>query len=51
LIYTLMTQGAAYVDQGQDYYEAQHQQRVMKNLQKRALAMGFALTPVAPAAA
>jgi transposase len=29
LIYTLMTKGEAYVDQGQDYFEQQHQQRVV----------------------
>jgi transposase len=50
LIYTLMTKGEAYVDQGQDYYEQQHQQRVLKNLKKKALTMGFSLTPVALAA-
>jgi transposase len=50
LIYTLMTKGEAYVDQGQDYYEQQHQQRVLKNLKKKALEMGFSLTPVAAAA-
>jgi transposase len=49
LIYTLMTKGEAYVDQGQDYYEQQHQQRVLKNLKKKALEMGFSLTPVAAA--
>lgn len=46
LIYTLLTKGEAYVDQGQGYYEEQHQQRVMKNLKKKALAMGFLLTPI-----
>jgi transposase len=46
LIYTLMTKGEAYVDQSQDYYEQQHQQRVLKNLKKKALEMGFSLTPV-----
>jgi transposase len=50
LIYTLMTKGEAYVDQGQNYYEQQHQQRVLKNLKKKALEMGFSLTPVAAAA-
>jgi transposase len=50
LIYTLMTKGEAYVDQGQDYYEQQHQQRVLKNLKRKALAMGFSLTPVEAAA-
>jgi transposase len=46
LIYTLLTKGQAYVDRGQDYYEQQHQQRVVKNLKKKALEMGFSLTPI-----
>ena len=46
LIYTLMTKGQAYVDQGQDYYEQQHQQRVVKNLKRKAQEMGFALMPI-----
>lgn len=51
LIYTLMTKGQAYVDQGQHYYEQQHQQRVVKNLRKKAQEMGFALTPIEVATA
>jgi transposase len=47
----LMTKGEAYVDQGQDYYEQQHQQRVMKTLKKKALALGFSLTPIDAAVA
>jgi transposase len=46
LIYLLMTKGEAYVDRGQDYFEQQHQQRVVRNLAKRALSLGFALTPL-----
>jgi transposase len=46
LIYLLMTKGEAYIDRGQDYFEQQHQQRVVRNLAKRALSLGFALTPV-----
>lgn len=46
LIYTLMTKGEEYVDRGQNYYEEQHRQRVMKNLTKKALAMGFSLAPI-----
>jgi len=46
LIYTLMTKGEAYVDQGQDYYEQQHQQRVLTNLKRKGREMGFSLTPV-----
>jgi transposase len=51
LIYTLMTKGEQYVDKGQNYFEEQHQQRVMKNLKKKALAMGFSLIPLDAAAA
>lgn len=51
LIYTLMTQGQAYVDRGQQYYEREYQNRVVKNLQKRAREMGFSLTPIEAAAA
>jgi transposase len=50
LIYTLLTKGEAYVAQSQDYYEQQHQQRVLKNLKKKAQEMGFSLTPVAATA-
>jgi len=46
LIYSLMTRGEAYVDRGQDYFEQQYQQRVVKNLTKKALAMGYSLTPI-----
>jgi transposase len=48
LIYTLLTKGEAYVDRGQEYFEAQYQQRVVKNLKRKAFAMGFALTPIEP---
>ena len=46
LIYSLMTCGEAYVDRGQDYFEQQHQQRVVNNLTKKALALGYSLTPI-----
>jgi hypothetical protein len=51
LIYTLLTKGQAYVDRGQAYYEELYQQRVVRNLQKRAAAMGFSLTPAEPVSA
>jgi transposase len=50
LIYTLMTQGEEYVDQGQVYYEEKYRQRVIKNLTKRAESLGFQLIPVAEGA-
>ena len=45
LIYSMLKHGTEYVDQGQDYYEQQYQDRVMKNLKHRAALMGFALIP------
>jgi len=45
LIYSMLKHGTEYVDQGQDYYEQQYQDRVVKNLKQRAEQMGFALVP------
>ncbi|MEQ1635967.1 MAG: IS110 family transposase [Methylococcales bacterium] len=45
LIYTLATKGESYVDQGQAHYEGKYRQRVIKNLTKRAEALGFQLMP------
>jgi transposase len=46
LIYTLLTKGTEYVDQGQDYYEERYRQRVVHHLNRKANAMGFRLIPV-----
>ena len=46
LIYTLLTKGTAYVDQGQDYYEERYHQRVLHHLNRKATALGFRLTPI-----
>lgn len=46
LIYAMLTQGEAYVDQGQAQYEEKYRQRVIKNLTKRAGQLGFQLIPV-----
>ena len=46
LIYTMLTKGTEYVDRGQDYYEERYRQRVIHHLNRRATALGFALTPV-----
>ena len=50
LIYTLLTKGEEYVDQGQAQYEERYRQRVVKTLTKRAEQLGFQLVPVAEAA-
>jgi len=43
LFYRLLRYGAAYVDIGQEAYEAQHRERNIKYLQKRARQMGLEL--------
>lgn len=49
LIYTMLTRGEEYTDQGQEQYELQHRERVLRNLTKRAEQMGMKLTPAEPA--
>jgi transposase len=34
-----------YKDPGQDYYEQKYQERVVKNLKRKAKALGFDLVP------
>lgn len=46
LIYTMLTKGEEYTDQGQDYFEERYRQRVMYHLTKRAEKLGFQLTPI-----
>jgi transposase len=46
LIYTMLTKGTEYVDQGQDYYEQRYRIRVLANLSKKAASLGFQLQPV-----
>ncbi|WP_199339828.1 hypothetical protein [Nostoc sp. FACHB-892] len=45
IFYRLWTNGGKYQDPGMDYYEQRYQERVINNLQKKALALGFELTP------
>lgn len=50
LIFTLLTRGQEYTDQGQAYYEERYRQRVLHNLSRRAQQLGMTLIPVAPTA-
>ncbi|MDO8690666.1 MAG: IS110 family transposase [Dehalococcoidia bacterium] len=43
IIYGMLTQGTAFAEQGQDYYERQYQDRVLKNLTRRATELGYCL--------
>ncbi|MBL0011080.1 MAG: transposase [Nitrosomonas sp.] len=45
LIYIMLTKGAEYTDQRQDYYEERYRQRVMHHLAKRAEKLGMRLVP------
>jgi transposase len=43
LIYTLLTKGEQYTDQGQDYFEERYRQRVLRQLSIRAEKLGMKL--------
>lgn len=46
LIYSMMKYGQDYVDAGQDYYDQQYKERIVKNMRRRAQMLGFELTPI-----
>ena len=50
LIYSMLTKGEEYTDQGQAYYEERYRQRVLHNLNRRAQQLGMTLVPAAPGA-
>ncbi len=50
LFYLLWTTGGEYTDPGANYYEQQHRERMVKNLTKKALSLGFSLVPQSPVA-
>ena len=45
IFYCLWTKGGKYHDPGVDVYEQQYQQRVLKNIQRKANQLGFELVP------
>jgi transposase len=49
IIYGMLTHGTAFIEHGQDYYECQYQDRVLKNLTHRAKEMGYQLVKLEPA--
>lgn len=50
LIYTMLTKGQDYVDQGQQYYEERYRERVLRQMTRRASELGFRLVPAEKAA-
>ena len=45
IVYNMLKYGKAYVDRGAHYYDQQYRQRAIKNLRRRAEALGFSLRP------
>ena len=45
LFYNALRHGMDYTDPGASYYETRYRERVVENLQRRAKAFGFILTP------
>lgn len=43
LFYRMLKYGTEYVDQGQEHYEKQYRERLVKGLQKKAAELGFSL--------
>jgi transposase len=50
MVYFMLTRGEAFVDEGQQRYEAQQRERSVAALKRRAAALGFQLNPVGAAA-
>jgi transposase len=46
LIYTMLTKGQEYTDQGQDYYEERYRQRVLRALSQRAAKLGMKVVAI-----
>ena len=50
LIYTMLTKGEEYTDQGQEYYEERYRERVLRALTQRAAKVGMKMIPMEQAA-
>jgi transposase len=46
LVYSLLKHGTAYVDAGQDTYEERYRSRVVQNLKRKALELGFEMVAI-----
>jgi transposase len=48
LVYSMLKYGTDYTDLGQDYYEQRYKSKVIQNMKKRALELGFDLVELQP---
>jgi len=46
LIYTMLTKGEEYTDQGQDYFEERYRERVLHHLSQRAAKLGMKMVAI-----
>jgi len=46
LIYTMLTRGEQYTDQGQDYFEERYRERVLRALSQRAAKLGMQMVSI-----
>ena len=46
VVYRMWTTTGEYSDPGMDYYEQKYQERIIKNLQKKAQTLGLDLVPI-----
>ena len=49
IVYRVLKHGMRFVDRGQDWYETQYRDRVLKTLTRKAKQLGYVLTPISPA--
>ena len=49
MVYRVLKHGMHYVDPGQDWYERQYRERVIKAISRKAQQLGYVLTPITPA--
>ena len=50
IVYSMLKDKTSYVDRGAAYYEEKYQERVVKNLERKAAKLGFKVVPITPAA-
>ncbi len=46
LIYTMLTKGEEYTNEGQNYYEQRHRERVVQQLSQRAAKLGLKMVAI-----
>jgi len=49
MVYRVLKHGMHYVDPGQNWYEQQYRERLIKTISRKAQQLGYVLTPIPPA--